>query len=215
MFTGIDKRRRARNCGVAARLGGLAIMMMVCGVCPAGAQGSRKDDVIINAQGRPLAGATVRICTAAATGQPCTPLASLYSDRALTQALANPLATDGLGNYFFYAAPGRYLIEISGPGVVTKQFANVILPGDPSAPISTRSSDYTLTAADTWVNVTGTTTITAPSATVGTRWVVFNSGSDTVTVQADSGNINGAANITLSANTGRELTCDGTNCFAH
>jgi hypothetical protein len=32
------------------------------------AQGSRKDDVIINAQGRPLAGATVRVCTAASTG---------------------------------------------------------------------------------------------------------------------------------------------------
>jgi hypothetical protein len=36
-----------------------------------------------------------------------------------------------------------------------------------------------------------------------------------VTVQPDSGNINGSANITLSANTGREITCDGTNCFAH
>jgi hypothetical protein len=34
-------------------------------------------------------------------------------------------------------------------------------------------------------------------------------------VQTDSGNINGAASITLSANTGREIACDGTNCFAH
>ena len=42
---------------------------------------------------------------------------SLISIRmpALTQALANPLATDGLGNYTFYAAPGRYEIEICGP----------------------------------------------------------------------------------------------------
>jgi hypothetical protein len=79
----------------------------------------------------------------------------------------------------------------------------------------TKASAYTLTAADSWVNVTGTTTITVPHAIVGSRWVVFNSGSDTVTVQADSGNINGGANITLSANTGREITCDGTNCFAH
>jgi hypothetical protein len=179
------------------------------------AQGSRKDDVIINAQGRPLAGATVRVCTANSTGQPCTPLANIYSNQTLTQALANPLTTDGLGNYFFYAAPCRYTIEVSGPGLITKQFQNVILPNDPVAPITTKSSAYTLTAADTWVNVTGTTTITVPHAIVGSRWVVFNSGSNTVTVQADSGNINGAASITLSANTGREITCDGSNCFAH
>jgi hypothetical protein len=80
---------------------------------------------------------------------------------------------------------------------------------------STKSSGYTLAATDSWVNVTGTTTITVPHLIVGSRWVVFNSGSNTVTVQADSGNINGSANITLSANTGREITCDGSNCFAH
>ncbi len=56
----------------------------------------------------------------------------IYSDAALTQALANPLSTDGLGNYTFYAAPGRYEIEISGPGITTKQLPNVILPSDPS-----------------------------------------------------------------------------------
>ena len=99
-MTTLIRKRRAREIElVVAAL--LAILAILCGARPAGAQGSRKDDVIINAQGRPLAGATVRICTAAATGQPCTPLADIYSDRALTQALANPLATDGLGNYFF------------------------------------------------------------------------------------------------------------------
>src|SRR4051812_6194089 len=81
------------------------------------AQGSRKDDVVFNALGRPMAGAVVRVCTAGATGQPCSPLANVYSDTALTQALANPLASDGLGNYAFYAVPGRYMIEISGPGI--------------------------------------------------------------------------------------------------
>src|ERR1700722_17331426 len=90
----------------------------------ASAQGSRKDDVVFNAQGRPMAGAAVRICTSAATGQPCTPLASVYSDAGLTQALANPLSADGLGNYTFYAAPGRYEIEISGPGIITKQLSH-------------------------------------------------------------------------------------------
>jgi hypothetical protein len=92
---------------------------------------------VFNAQGRPMAGATVRVCTAAATGQPCAPLASIFSDQALTQALANPIATDGLGNYTFYAAPGRYEIEISGPSITTKQLPNVILPNDPSTPTFT------------------------------------------------------------------------------
>src|ERR1700740_1069694 len=101
---------------------------------PAHGQGSRKDDIVFNSRGIPLAGATVRVCAMPATGQPCTPLAQIYSDPGLTQALANPTTTDGLGNYFFYAAPGKYEIEISGPGITTKQLANVILPNDPSSP---------------------------------------------------------------------------------
>jgi hypothetical protein len=87
--------------------------------------------------------------------------------------------------------------------------------GGLSTAFSTKSSAYTLTASDAWINVTGTTTITVPHALAGQRWDVFNSGAGTVTVQADSGNVNGAANITLAANTGKSVLCDGTNCFAH
>jgi hypothetical protein len=106
---------------------------------PARAQssGSRKDDVVLNARGLPLAGATIRVCTAASTGTPCSPLAPIYSDQALTQALANPTVSDGMGNYNFYAVPGRYKIEISGPGITTRQIPDVILPNDPSAPTFT------------------------------------------------------------------------------
>ncbi len=94
------------------------VLAGMLGSAPAArAQGSRKDDIVFNAQGRPMAGANIRVCTASATGQPCTPLANIYSDAALTQALANPTTTDGLGNYSFYAAPGRYMIEIDGPGI--------------------------------------------------------------------------------------------------
>jgi len=103
---------------------------------PARAQGSRKDDVVFGPTGRPIAGVSVAICTepATTTSAPCSPLAALYSDSALTHTLANPLATDGLGNYFFYAAPGKYTIEIYGPGVTTRVLPDVILPSDPSAP---------------------------------------------------------------------------------
>jgi len=41
-----------------------------------------------------------------------------------------------MGNYSFYAAPGRYMIELSGPGIITKQIPNVILPSDPNSPRS-------------------------------------------------------------------------------
>ncbi len=113
----------------------ILVLLVLCTATPARAQGSRKDDLVLNARGLPMAGATIRVCTAAATGQPCTPLANIFSDPALTQALANPTATDGLGNYSFYAAPGRYMIEISGTGITTKQLPNVILPSDPTAPV--------------------------------------------------------------------------------
>jgi hypothetical protein len=69
-------------------------------VDPSRAQSSRKDDIVFNSRGVPLAGATIRVCTMPESGQPCSPLAQIYSDSALTQALSNPTTTDGLGNYF-------------------------------------------------------------------------------------------------------------------
>ncbi len=98
------------------------------------AQGSRKDDIVLNRFGQPVAGATVRVCTSGATGTPCFPLASIYSDVALTQPLANPLTSDGQGNYHFYAAPGRYMIQLSGAGVTTTTIPDVLLPADPTSP---------------------------------------------------------------------------------
>ena len=128
-------------------------------VAPVHAQGSRKDDIVFNSRGVPLAGATIRVCAMPATGQPCTPLALIYSDAALTQAIANPTASDGLGNYFFFAAPGRYEIEISGPGITTKQIPNIILPSDPSSPtFSGAVSAFSLTLSGN-LTVNGNTTV--------------------------------------------------------
>ncbi len=128
-------------------------------VRPAHGQGSRKDDIVFNSRGVPLAGATIRVCAMPATGQPCTPLALIYSDAALTQALANPTATDGLGNYHFYAAPGRYEIEISGPGITTKQIPDVLISPDPSSPnFSGNISAFSLTLSGN-LTVNGNTTV--------------------------------------------------------
>src|SRR5258708_1129075 len=124
--------RSKMRMGILWAIVAMALHLRPAVVKPALGQGSRKDDIVFNTRGVPLAGATVRVCAMPASGQPCTPLALIYSDAALTQALANPTATDGLGNYSFYAAPGKYEIEISGPGITTKQLPNVILPSDPA-----------------------------------------------------------------------------------
>jgi len=151
-----------------ARLAALALaLLLVPGmVAPVHAQGTRKDDIVFNSRGVPLAGATVRVCTMPASGQPCTPLALIYSDAALTQALVNPTTTDGLGNYFFYAAPGRYEIEFSGPGITTKQIPNVLLPSDPNAPsFSTVSSSGAISAFS--LNLTGNLTVNGNATVIG------------------------------------------------
>jgi len=98
------------------------------------AQGVRYDNIVLNARGLPIAGANVAVCTIAASTSttPCAPLAPIFSDRAETQPLANPVQSSGLGNYGFFASPGSYLVQLYGPGLTTAVFT-VTLPCDPSA----------------------------------------------------------------------------------
>jgi hypothetical protein len=110
----------------------LALLLALPGI--ACAQGSRKDDIVLNRYGQPVAGASVTVCASGATGTPCTPLAGIFSDVGLTQPLANPLTSDGQGNYHFYATPGRYMIQISGAGAATTTIPDVLLAADPTSP---------------------------------------------------------------------------------
>lgn len=98
------------------------------------AQGSRHDDVVRNEQGLPVAGATIVVCTQPAnvTVTPCTPLANLYTDSTLTTPAPNPLTSDGLGNYYFYAAPGVYTVQVYGAGINRYTTPDVLLPVNPS-----------------------------------------------------------------------------------
>src|SRR6266853_521186 len=158
--------KRAKTMGFLWALLAFALHVVPGAIGPAHAQGTRKDDIVFNSRGIPLAGATVRVCAMPASGQPCTPLALIYSDSALTQALANPTTTDGLGNYFFYAAPGKYEIEISGPGITTNQLANVILPNDPSSPtFSSLSSSGAISAFS--LNLSGNLTVNGNTSVIG------------------------------------------------
>lgn len=157
---------RAKRMGFLWALLTLALHVWPGVVTPANAQGSRKDDIVFNTRGIPLAGAAIRVCAMPASGQPCTPLAQIYSDAALTQALANPTTTDGLGNYFFYAAPGKYEIEVSGPGITTKQLPNVILPNDPSSPtFSSVNSSGAISAFS--LSLSGNLTVNGNTSVIG------------------------------------------------
>jgi hypothetical protein len=162
-----------------------AFLVALCIAPAASAQtaGSRKDDVVLNARGLPLAGAQVRICTANATGTPCSPLAQIFSNQAMTQALANPTATDGMGNYLFYAAPGRYVVEISGPGITTRQLRDVILPSDPSTP--TFTSITTTSGINAFsLTLSGNLTVSGSAAITGALTV--NGGAVPSTAQANT-----------------------------
>ena len=101
------------------------------------AQGSRHDDIVFGPEGHPVPGATVTVCQATATGTPCSPLAAVYTDATLTVPSANPFKTDGLGNYHFYAAAGRYLVQVTAPQINgTQTYPDVILPPDVSSTAS-------------------------------------------------------------------------------
>ena len=172
----------------------LALHVLPGVVAPAHAQGSRKDDIVFNSRGIPLAGATVRVCAMPASGQPCTPLALIYSDAALTQALANPTTTDGLGNYSFYAAPGKYEIEISGPGITTKQIPNVFLPNDPSSPNFSAVSAFSL-------NLGGNLTVNGNSTVIGN----LASGTLNLSNQSTPPGAAGSGTVNLYTKTGDKL----------
>jgi hypothetical protein len=148
------------------------------------AQGSRKDDIVFGPEGRPLPGATVRVCQPSATGTPCSPLATIYTDATLTVTATNPLQTDGLGNYHFYAAAGRYEIQISSPqisGTITQP--DVILPADLSSSSSGNNiSAFGLTLGGN-LSVAGNATISGTLTTSS-----FNPGSFSPTSLNVSGN---------------------------
>lgn len=162
------KRARTRWMRLVTALASFVAIGTLSAIGPstAQAQGSRKDDIVFNSRGVPLAGAQVRVCAMPASGQPCTPLALIYSDSALTQALSNPTTTDGLGNYFFFATPGKYLIEVSGPGIITKQFPNVILPSDPTSPTFS-SITSTSNISGFSLTLTGNLTVNGPASVLG------------------------------------------------
>ena len=151
---------------------------------PTCAQGSRHDDVVRGEQGIPVAGATVVVCTQPAnvTITPCTPLANLFTDASLTIPAPNPLTSDGLGNFHFYAAPGLYTVQVYGPGINTYTTPDVLLPTNPG------NAQFG--------NITATNGITALTLSLGGNLSV--GGNANVTGTLTAGSL--AANLAATSN---------------
>jgi len=82
---------------------------------------ARYDGTIRTAVGEAISGVDIYVCTQPNTVDPDdptippSPLASVFSDSAGTVPIVQPVESDGLGNFFFYAAPAQYTFVIFDP----------------------------------------------------------------------------------------------------
>jgi len=108
----------------------IAAITMPC----ASAQGVHYNDVARTADNTPLNNGLVAVCSANPTtpgnvGQPCAPLATIYTDAAIATPATNPINADIHGNFSFWAAPGTYFIEFYSPLRATAPFTETITLG--------------------------------------------------------------------------------------
>lgn len=131
-------------------------------------------NAVASAVGRPVPGATVTVLT-----YPGGATATIYSDNGVTPR-SNPISTDGNGSFSFYAADGRYSLQISGPGIVNQTIPDILLedPIDGGSP----GSFTTLTVASAGT-VAGSAIQTL--ATLAASGSAGNIGSTAGTVQSD------------------------------
>ena len=104
-------------------------------------QGSQRQSISVSPQGTPVPGANVWACQAGSSPSytvtpPCT-LANIYSNPSLssTYLIAQPLISDGLGNYTYYAVAGTYVEVITGPNI-TGYSSTVVLSCAPNSTAS-------------------------------------------------------------------------------
>jgi Pectate lyase superfamily protein len=94
---------------------------------------------IANALGVPVVGATVKVLN-----WPSLTVATIYSDNGIT-VQTNPMTSGALGFYSFYAKDGNYAIQVSGLGLVTQTFNDIMLyddlPSDQPTAIAVNGGD--------------------------------------------------------------------------
>jgi hypothetical protein len=94
-------------------------------------QGAKYSDYTIDSNGRAVGGIQIRVCATSSPSSPppvspCSPLATLYTDQTLTLPASNPLTSDAVGNFSFYAPTGFYILQFySGTTQVFSQTVQV------------------------------------------------------------------------------------------
>jgi hypothetical protein len=131
-------------------------LIAICCLPIAGfAQGVRYDDVALLDTGRPVQGATVTVCASGSSVTPCTPTTSIFNDAALSSPITQPGFQSGAqGNFFFYAACGKYDISITGNGITGRTKKDVQLGPCGTAGAKMPVSNIALTGASNGNNVT-------------------------------------------------------------
>jgi len=99
-------------------------LILLCAVLgaafSASAQGLIYNGEVRSTRGPVLPGVQVNVCTSGATGVPCSPQATVYSDPGLTVPITQPIIVDQNGKFSFYGNPGTsYVISESGQGIST------------------------------------------------------------------------------------------------
>src|SRR6202453_2795458 len=163
----------------------LFVFLMIAGSVQA--QGTLTQSDVRSTPGPVVPGATVTICTSTAslTVLPCFPLATIYTNAAMTVQSVNPLTADGNGNYSYYAPAGTYVVSITGRGLPGRSYT-VVLPCVPNSPTgiscggSSGGTGLPAGPAGTIQSTDGLGNFTAsifnqPSGTIGSpAWSVMN-----------------------------------------
>ncbi|MFZ0640653.1 MAG: glycosyl hydrolase family 28-related protein [Candidatus Acidiferrales bacterium] len=142
----------------------IAFLSLACiAAAPAFAQGVRYNDVARTADNTPLNNGAVAVCVSSPTnpgnvGEPCSPLAAIYMDPALSVPAANPILADEHGNFGFWAAPGTYFIEFYSPSRTTAPFTQMITLGCVPNTTTAGCGSVATQGNNTW---TGTNTFSA------------------------------------------------------
>lgn len=113
---------------------------------------------IVSSSGTPVISASISV-----TNYPSGTAATIYSDNGITLA-ANPLTSDSLGNFSFYAADGRYSLSISGVNVSATTLTDILLE-DPSNPNPISATTISATGTATLAGVTATSLAVSGAAT--------------------------------------------------
>lgn len=95
-------------------------------------QGAKYSDYTIDSNGHAVGGIQIRVCATSSPSTPpptapCSPLATLYADQTLVTTAPNPLTSDAVGNFSFYAPTGFYILQFYQSGA--QVFAQTVQVG--------------------------------------------------------------------------------------